>query len=137
MIYGLLFIMLLLQSSLTTLPILLVFLLFLTIQKKDGSVLSIAFFVGLLYDLLAVQFLGVSSLFFVCFVFLILLYQKKYEISTFYFVAFASFLGSLVYLALFGFSTIFFQALVVMCLAVVVFVVFYRMQKQQKRIASF
>ncbi len=131
MIYGLLSIILFLQSSLTTVPVLLVILLLLSIEKRDGSVLAIAFFVGLLYDLLTVQSLGVSSLFFVCFVFIILLYQKKYEIDTLYFVAFASFFGSLLYLVLFGLSSIFLQALVVMCLAVVVFVVGKHMNKRK------
>lgn len=132
MIYGLLFITLLLQSSLTTVPILLVFLLLLTIQKRDGSVLLTAFLVGFFYDLLTVRFLGISSLFFVCFVFLILLYQKKYEIDTLYFVAFASFFGSLLFLSVFGMSSIFLQALVLMCLAVVVFVLFHWVSKRKK-----
>jgi len=129
--YGLLGIILLLQASLTTVPFLLAFLLMLTIQKRDRFVLAVAFLVGLLYDFLTVQSLGVSSLFFVCFVFIILLYQKKYEIDTLYFVAFASFFGSLLYLVLFGLQSIFSQALVVMGLSVVVFVVGKRMSKRK------
>jgi len=69
-----------LEGTVTTLPLTLVCLLCLTIYKREGIVFLIAFLAGLLLDILRVNMVGESSLFFVVFVFLILLYQRKYEI---------------------------------------------------------
>src|SRR5258706_10781636 len=86
-----------LEGTVTTLPLVLIYLLCLTIWKRDAVVFPIAFVGGLLLDILVVRAIGVSSLFFVIFVFLALLYQRKYEINSYPFVAFASFLGSIVF----------------------------------------
>jgi cell shape-determining protein MreD len=112
LLLPLLIIAILFEGTITTLPLVLICLLCLTIRKRDGSIFPIAFFAGLLVDVLRIQSLGGSSIFFLVFVLLILLYQRKYEINSYPFVAVSSFLGSWIFLALFGYSGSFGQALV-------------------------
>jgi cell shape-determining protein MreD len=117
----LLIILILIEGTITTLPLVLVCLLCLTIYKREAIVFPIAFLSGLFLDILRVNFAGASSVFFIVFVFLILLYQKKYEINSYPFVAFAGFLGSLGYLGIFGGGNLFIQPLISSGAAVVLF----------------
>lgn len=96
-----LFITAALESTSIPLPVSFIFLLLLTVWKRDESIFFLAFLCGILLDILMVRNIGVSSLFFLVTVFLILSYQRKYEIHSFQFVSVASFIGSLIYLILF------------------------------------
>lgn len=99
-----LIIALLLEGTVTTVPLVLVFLLCLLIIKRETIVFFIAFLAGLLLDILSVRTPGISSLFFITFLFMILLYQRKYEINSYPFVFFASVLGSFGFLAVVGYG---------------------------------
>src|SRR6185436_14584869 len=107
LINFLLVMLLFLEGTITTLPLVLIYLLCLTILKRDGGVFFVAFLAGIFLDLLMVRALGLSSLFFSLFLFLILLYQRKYEIHSYPFVAASSFLGSVGFLTVFGYGNIF------------------------------
>ena len=96
-----LIIALILEGTVTTLPLVLIVLLCLTILRRDGIVFPIAFFAGLMLDVMTIRILGASSLFFTIMLFMILLYQRKYEINSYPFVGFAAFLASLGFLLLF------------------------------------
>lgn len=96
-----LFIALFLEGTVTTLPLVLIVLLCLTIYRRDAIVFPVAFVSGIILDILIVQTIGVSSLFFAVMICMILLYQRKYEINSYPFVFFASLLGSFGYLLLF------------------------------------
>jgi len=85
---------LLLESTITTLPLVLIVILLLFVQKKSSGVLILAFLLGLVLDLLKVQRVGTSSLFFTVFLFCVYLYERKYEINTFLFVLIASAVSS-------------------------------------------
>lgn len=116
-----LFIAVLLEGSVTTLPLVLIVLLCLTIVRRDAIVFSLAFIAGIFLDIVTVQTIGRSSLFFTVMVFLILLYQRKYEINSYPFVFFACLVGSFVFLFMMGIGNIIGQAIVSGALAVILF----------------
>ena len=117
----LILILALLQTSVTTLP--LVFLLFLNaaVVAKKTWIFPIAFLTGLALDALLLNPLGKTSLFLAIFLFIILLYDKKFDIQTFPFVFLASFIGSFVYFILFQISNAFAQALISAAIATISF----------------
>lgn len=88
------------EGTITTLPLVLLIILFLAVINRTNDVFAIAFFAGLFLDILTMGRIGFSSLFFVGFVFIIFLYQRKFEIETLYFIVIFSFLGSFIYLFL-------------------------------------
>src|SRR6266705_745987 len=102
-------------------PLVFICIFLLSIIKRDSSVFPVAFFAGLLLDLLTVRPLGLTSIFFLCVVLLVLLYQRKYEINSYPFVLTASFLGSLLFLWIFGYGNIFLQSVLSSILAVILF----------------
>src|SRR3989304_7549681 len=95
---------LILQTTLTTLPLVLLTLFCLTIIYKNNSIFIFAFTFGLLLDIITFKTPGFSSFFFVISLFLILIYQRKFEITTNYFVLISSFLGSIGYMLLFSYT---------------------------------
>lgn len=111
----------LLQGTITTLPLVLICLLCLTIFKRDAGVFPIAFFVGFLLDVFTLHRIGGASIFFLIFVLLILLYQRKYEINSYPFVAAASFLGSWFFLLIFGEAHVFWLSLMNVFIGIVLF----------------
>jgi cell shape-determining protein MreD len=111
----------LLEGTLTTLPLTLVCLICFTIFKRDTSVFPYAFFAGLFIDVFRVQPLGGTSLFYVGFLFLILLYKKKYEIYSFPFVMMATFSGSFFQLLFYGYENVILQAVISAVIASLLF----------------
>ena len=116
-----LLIALLLEGTITTLPLVLLVLLCLTIFRRDGIVFPIGFVAGILLDSLTLHTLGMSSLFFTFMFFLIFLYQRKYEITSYPFVAFAAFFGSLGFLLMFGYGILLWQSIISAIAAVILF----------------
>jgi cell shape-determining protein MreD len=96
----------LLEGSLTPLPLVLVTLLCLTIVKPDSYAFGAAFIAGIFLDIFALRQIGVSSIFFLTFIFLILLYQRKYEIYSYPFVIVATGIGSALFLSVFGYGNV-------------------------------
>lgn len=89
---------LILQGSITTIPLVLILLLNLFIATKKTSVFVIAFFCGLLLDSMLGNSFGQTSFFYLLFLAVVFLYERKFDIQTFPFVFISSFLGSFVYL---------------------------------------
>lgn len=114
-------IFLILEGSISALPLVLIALLNMIIVKRDSAVFVSAFIVGILLDIFALRSIGETSIFFLAFVLLILLYQRKYEINSYPFIFFAAFFGSLIYLLIFGGSTIILLALCNALIAVLLF----------------
>jgi len=104
--------LLFLEGTVLSLPLVLVLLLCITIVYKKVFVFPLAFFFGLLLDVLLVRPLGETSLFFCVFLLLILLYKRKYEIDSLLFVLFSSFVGSFVYLFLFKYTDVILQSII-------------------------
>ncbi|HBB76463.1 MAG: hypothetical protein A2186_04515 [Candidatus Levybacteria bacterium RIFOXYA1_FULL_41_10] len=87
---------LLIEGSATTLPLTFIVLIVYTILKRDERILIVGFIVGLILDILTLNTLGITSLFFVLFLSLVLLYEKKLEITSIYYLVLFSFSGALV-----------------------------------------
>lgn len=92
----------LLQGTVTTLPLVFICLLCYLVINRGQGIFYAAFFAGLIIDIFLVQAVGVSSLFFLVFFYLVLLYQSKYEINSYPFVIVSSFMGAYLYLLIQG-----------------------------------
>lgn len=108
----------------TALPLTLIFLLCLTVMKRQEWIFLLAFIAGILLDVFTFRPFGLTSLYFVCFVFLMLLYQRKYETATMPFVAIAAFLGSYGYLVVIGQPAMFLQAIISTIIASIAFAMY-------------
>lgn len=102
---------LILQGSVTTIPLVLILLLNLFIATKKTSVFVIAFFCGLLLDTMLGNPLGQTSIFYLLFLAIVFLYERKFDIQTFPFIFISSFLGSFAYLILYNNRFILMQSL--------------------------
>jgi hypothetical protein len=91
-----------LQGSVTTIPLPFILLVVLYCFYQSDWVFLSAFLSGIFLDILLVQTVGMSSIFFVVSLFLIFLYQRKFEIASYYFVFFALLIGSGLYSLIFG-----------------------------------
>ncbi len=120
----LLFFSIILEGTITALPLVLICLICMTIVLRDSFIFLLAFFAGILLDAFALRTLGGTSIFLLVIVFLILLYQRKYEIITYPFVLISSFVGALLYLIIFGYSGALILALVSTAIAVLLFMIY-------------
>lgn len=118
----LLILALILEASLTSLPLILLILLVLTIVYRKKEVFFLAFFFGIYFDMLSFKTIGTTSLFLITFLFLVLLYQRKFEIATNNFVLISSFLGSFGFLFVLGYtSSIILESMLGSALGIVLF----------------
>jgi hypothetical protein len=124
--YALLFLSILLESTITTLPFSLSLLLILMVVKRNETPLIAAVITGLSIDIMTMRVIGVTGLFALLFLFLIVLYDRKFEIATFPFVTGASFMGSIVYLFIFQVPQAFIQAVTVAGITGILFMFFKR-----------
>lgn len=124
MIIFFLILSILLESSITTLPLTLLIILFASIWIRKSDVFLIAFVAGLFLDIAAFKNIGWSSLYFVIFVYAIFLYQKKFEIMTLNFVTLAGLIGSFGYLFITSASNIILQSVIVSLFASISFIAF-------------
>ena len=100
----LLLISVLLEGTVTALPLVLLCLICMTIVMRGSWIFFFAFIAGIFLDTFALRQLGEASIFLLSVIFLILLYQRKYEINSYPFVFIASFLSSLLYLFTFDYG---------------------------------
>lgn len=119
----------LLESSVTTLPLTLLVLLFAGVATRSNNIFGLAFLSGLALDFLSFRTIGISSIYFVSFVFAIFLYQKKFEIETLHFIAVFSFLGCLGYLFLTGSGPILTQTFFITLINVLSFFIYKLLNK--------
>ena len=124
----LLLIALFLESSVTSIPLVLLVLISFTVIYRNYSVFIMAFIFGLILDILTFKTVGISSLFFISVMFLILIYEKKFEIKTNYFVILASFLGSFFFLFIFGYGNIILQSFLSILIGLLIFQVLNKLQ---------
>lgn len=125
----------LLESTISTLPLVLLLILFLAVIKRTNDIFVVAFFSGLFLDFLTFGRFGISSLYFTIFVFLIYSYQKRFEIETLHFVALFSFFGSLFYLLIQGHSYLILQSVISMIILVSSFIAFKKYNKKAAKYA--
>lgn len=115
------FLLLLLESTILSLPLMLIYLLCLLVVRKDAMVLVLGFIAGILLDMLLVRHIGVSSLITVTILAITMLYQRKFEIASYYFVGIASFIISFLYMLIFRIDHVFLQATISSILAILFF----------------
>lgn len=120
-----LFLIMLLQSSFTTLPfVVATFVLLATFYRKDW-VVFVAFLCGILFDIMSFKTIGATSIFLVAMIFLIYVYQNKFEIGNYRFVFISVFVSSFFFLFFMNFNNIFSPSLF---MGLVSSVVFYFLQ---------
>lgn len=124
-----LFLFTLLETTITTIPLILVVVLIIAIVNKKSWIFPVAFTLGLLLDLLSFNTIGITSIFFAIFLLIVLMYDKKFEIRTVPFVLLSSFLGSLFYLIFFNYQNIFMQAVLSSVIALILFLTVKRIMK--------
>ena len=121
---------LILESTITTIPLIFVTLLCLTVVLKENWMFFFAFIFGLMLDLVTFKTPGLSSSFFVVFLFSVLLYRSKFEIATNYFVLASSFIGSFIFLLIAGYTnSIILESIISSIIGIVLFKVFQRVNK--------
>lgn len=120
----------LLESSITTVPLTLVSIIFLAVSRKSNDVFLIAFLAGLILDILSFSLVGISSIYFVTVTYLIFLYQKKFEIETLNFLLVISFFGSFFYALMDGILVSLLQSLAVVMITAVSYLVFRKFNKK-------
>lgn len=125
-----LFIAILLESTLVTIPISLLIIIFASIVIRKNEVFAMAFLAGLFLDILAIRDIGWSSAFFVTLVLIILLYQKKFEIESLHFVAITAFIGTFIYLLGVGVSYVFLQTIISTTIISASFLIFQKTNKK-------
>lgn len=111
-----------LESSIVTYPLVLGVLLMMVALYRSTVVLWIAFFSGIVLDILTFHVVGGSSLFFLGTLLLIFLYQRKFEIQSPVFVGVSVFVFSLLYGGIFIHKYAFFSALFTVVIISVVYV---------------
>ena len=102
----------LIESSLATIPLSLLIIIFAAVVLRKNEVFALAFLSGLFLDILRLGTPGLSSLYFIVLVMVIFAYQKKLEVTSLNFIALVSFFSSLGYLFLISANHIIFQAAV-------------------------
>lgn len=111
------------QTTVTSIPLILPVLLLFYIVTRSTLAFAAAFFFGIIFDVLTVQTIGTSSAFFLGFLFLVSLYERKFEVNSVYFIAIFSFVGGSIILLLTKQEYVIPQATVVAVIAVLSFLV--------------
>src|SRR3989338_11445134 len=88
----------LLESTITSIPLVLDVLIVFYVLRRKSRLLIPAFIAGIILDIFQVRELGQTNIFLLLVVFLVFLYEKKFEITTSPFLFFSSFIGGGVYL---------------------------------------
>lgn len=122
----------LLESTLITLPLTLLIIIFASVVIKKNDIFILAFFSGLFLDILRLGTVGLSSAYFVVIVMVIFAYHKKLEITSLHFVLLITLFGVLGYLLLVGVNHIIFQSLVSTMLITISFFVSKKTNKKAR-----
>lgn len=127
----------LLEGSVTTLPVTLVVLVLLYCLFKEDLVFLLATVSGVILDVLLVRSVGGSSMFYLFVLFLLFLYQRKFEIDSYYFVFFALFISLCIYLYFFSFSLSISGLIFTTFLGTSVFLLLQKVVSQKERKKNF
>lgn len=127
-----LFICLILESTITALPLNFLVLFIFTVFWQDELVFVFAIISGCILDALLFRSVGVTSVFFVLFLGLVLLYRQKFEIHTIYFALTFCLIGSVCHFLLFGYTNLLVQLVLMVFLTTVVYFFTYFFLFKQK-----
>ncbi len=127
--WVLLVVVILLEGTLTTAPLVINFLIILYVITRRNFVFGLALTLGIFLDLIAVRTIGISSLLFLFFIFLIILYERKFEIQTMQFIFLCSFIATSI-MFIFNYHYLFvFQAFLIAILTTFIFKIFHSYSK--------
>lgn len=118
---------LLLETTIVSLPLVLLWLLIMVVMIREEWIFFIAIFAGFILDCLQLTPFGGHSLFFSLFCLLIFLYEQKFELKSISFIFAMSFFGTILYLLFFGSSRFIFQVISNSFLGVLLFLILSRM----------
>lgn len=124
----------LLESTILTLPLTLLLVLFSAIIFRNNYIFALAFFAGLFLDIFAMRSIGWSSAIFVTLVFAVFLYQKKFEIDSLRFILILAFIGTFSYLIIFGIRQPILQAFIA---TLIIFISFIAYKKTNKKVLKY
>lgn len=127
----LLLIAILLEGTVTTVPLVLVILILHAVCIKKVEIFFIAFVAALLLDVFLIRGTGPTSIFYLCTLLLIFLYEKKYEIKSLFFVLLITGLSCTLYLFIFVKQDILLQTTISILLAGGLFSVFRLLFKNE------
>lgn len=125
----------LLESTLVTLPLTLLIIIFASVVIRKNDVFILAFFSGLFLDILRLGTVGFSSTYFVIITMIVFSYQKKFEITSLHFILITALIGTLGYLLIAGTSYVIFQTLASSLLISISFFVFKKTNKKTLKYA--
>lgn len=111
------------EGSVFKFPLILDLLVVMYVTKRESWIFTVAFFAGILLDVVFVRAFGLTSLFLLLSLFLVFLYEKKYEITTKEFVFFFLLFSGLVYFKLFDNQLVVFSSMFNSLFAVLLFLV--------------
>ena len=132
----LLYIAVLLEARLTTLPLAIDVLLFGFLFLDRRVLLLLAFGSGVFLDFLSLGAMGIRSLSLLLLVLVLLIYESKFETYTVSFVAVFSFVGGFCYLLFLGYTEILLQAVANTAICSVVFVIARNAMTKQSRLGD-
>lgn len=112
---------LLLEGSIISLPLVLLFLIIDTVWRRSSHILLLAFLSGIILDIFLVRPIGLTSMYFLIAITGMILYQKKYELKSPFFVIPFSMGASIGYVILFPIPQPFLQVIISTALAGVLF----------------
>lgn len=118
---GLIVLSILMEGTVTSLPLVLMSLILLTVFTKSQDVFLIAFLSGVILDILLVRSVGESSVFFLVMLFIVFLYDRKFEIQSLFFVEIITLVGASLYLIIFPSPQIVYQVAAILMLSLCLF----------------
>lgn len=129
-LFLLLFLALLLESTITSLPLVLIILFCAAVVWRNSAIFLWGFVTGLVLDSLLLQPLGKSSIFFIIFLTAAFLYERKFEVQSIPFVGIFSFVGSFIYLWIYGYKGIIWEAMVSASITILLFLWWFGIAKR-------
>ncbi len=120
MIYLGIIISVFLQSTLSTIPIIIPILVYYFIFSKKMNAFGMALVSGIFIDIFLLNPIGATSLFLTIILFIISLYSKKFEIQTPIFLVLITFISTLIYSFLFSPDSSFQKAIFNIALALLI-----------------
>ncbi|MBI2033260.1 MAG: hypothetical protein HYT10_02235 [Candidatus Levybacteria bacterium] len=132
-VYIFLLLAILIEATLTTLPLLLLCVLVLYATRRSMWVIGAALIFGILLDVLLVQTVGKTSLFILSMLLIVMLYQRKFEIATYPFIAVTAFITGFLFMVAFGYSQAILAAIVSVLISLFLFKILLSIKMPQKR----
>jgi len=132
LLIGLVVIALVLEGTLTSLPLVLLSLLLFRVVVRGNNGFLLAFLAGIILDIFLVRQPGQTSVYFLVVLFVIGMYEKKFEVNSLPFISLATLVTASVYLVIFPAPGSFIQAISITFLAGFLYIVL-RLKKPKKQ----